>query len=213
MYSSSAMSMVMPLFLKVTLCVFATVRSCWPVLTDRVFPSVLTHRHIPFGETDNRARCLRNLEVGHHHHVLVLEVVTVEDVAAPVAVETDQHARLLARAEAHDILPAGVGRERFTVVAGEHLEVNEVEVDRVRSGGRSKVPDFGEAQLRTGGHVPRVERFAVDLPHRSSLVADPGKAKHARAVGVGFLELMSFSVLVTRKRITSAVLSSLMRFF
>jgi hypothetical protein len=42
MYSSSAMSIVMPLFLKVTLWVFATVLSRWPVLTDRV--PVLAHR-------------------------------------------------------------------------------------------------------------------------------------------------------------------------
>src|SRR5215211_988167 len=83
------------------------------------------------------------LEVGHHHHVLVFEVVAVEDVAAPVAVETDEHTRLLARGQVNGILPACVLWQGVFTIAGEHLEVDQVEVDRVRRGGRPQVPDLG----------------------------------------------------------------------
>src|SRR5215204_3601321 len=84
-----------------------------------------------------------DLEVGHHHHVLMFEVVAVEDVAAPVAVETDEHTRLLARGKIHGVLPAGVRWQRFPAVAGEHLEVDQVKVDRVCRGSRPEVPYFG----------------------------------------------------------------------
>src|SRR5215203_6579017 len=83
------------------------------------------------------------LEVGHHHHVLVFEVVAVEDVAAPVAIETDEHTRLLARGQVHGVLPARVRWQKFPAVAGEHLELHQVKVDGVRRGGRQEVPYLG----------------------------------------------------------------------
>src|SRR5918995_5208859 len=141
----------------------------------------------PRGELLNLSH---GLEVGHHHHVLVFEVVAVEDVAAPVAVETDEHTRLLARGQVHGVLPSGVGRERLPSVAGEHFEVDQVQVDRVRRWGCSQVPDFGSAQLRLGGHTIRVERFAVDTPHHPTIVTHPCKAELARAPGARFLELL-----------------------
>src|SRR5215210_431592 len=96
--------------------------------------------HTPRAELLNLSH---GLEVGHHHHVLVFEVVAVEDVAAPVAVETDEHTRLLTRGQVHGVLPSGVLWQGFSTIAGEHLEVDQVKVDRVRRGGRPQVPDLG----------------------------------------------------------------------
>src|SRR5215207_1876105 len=157
----------------------------------------------PFGERFDGLHPVRpaelsdDFEVGHHHHILMFEVVAVEDVAAPVAVETDEHTRLLARGQVYSILPPSVGGERLPSVAGKHLEVDQVKVDRVRSGGCSQVPDFGRPQLRPGGHALRVERFPINTPHHSAIVTDPRKAELARAPGAGFGEL--FELLHIRK--------------
>src|SRR5215208_5240687 len=114
MYSSSATSLVIPLFWKVTLCDLAmSVAPAYSASKSRV----LTCSGIlagPFGERFDGLHPVRPaelsdyLEVRHHHHVLVFEVVAVEDVAAPVAVETDEHTRLFARGQVHGVFPTGV---------------------------------------------------------------------------------------------------------
>src|SRR5215212_3134409 len=128
---------------------------------------------------------LHDLEVGHHHHVLVFQVVAVEDVAAPVAVETNKHARLLARGQVHGVFPTGVRGQGSSAVTGEHLEVDQVQVYGVRSRGRPEVPGLGRPQLWSGRHAPRIERFAVDTPHHPAVVSDPRKAELACAPGAG----------------------------
>src|SRR5215203_6364084 len=105
----------------------------------------------------------------------MFEVVAVEDVAAPVAVETDEHARLFARGQIHGVLPAGVRGQRCSAVTGEHLEVHQVKVYRVRGWGRLQVPDLGRSQLRTGGHELRVELFAVNT--HITLPSSPTRVK------------------------------------
>ena len=47
-------------------------------------------------------------EGGHHHHVLVLEVVAVEDVATPVAIEAADHTHYLPGQHVHGVLPTCV---------------------------------------------------------------------------------------------------------
>src|SRR5829696_5007806 len=148
MYSSSATSMVMPLFWKVTLCDLAMFAPAYSESKSRILP-VLAYWRDLFSERFAGLHPVRpaelsdDLEVGHHHHVLMFEVVAVEDVAAPVAVETDEHTRLFARGQVHGVLPAGVRWQRFPAVAGEHLEVDQVKVDRVRRGGRLEMPYLG----------------------------------------------------------------------
>src|SRR5215211_5322144 len=97
MYSSSATSMVMPLLWKVTLCDLAMsapvyLASKSHVLVCSSIPAV------PLGELCDGFHPARPAERSNdfevaHHHVLVFEVVAVEDVASPVAVETDEHTR------------------------------------------------------------------------------------------------------------------------
>src|SRR5919112_2045422 len=193
----------------------------------------------PFGETANaprylpqfskssspEARCvfgqriaphtpeaLHDLKVGHHHHVLVFEVVAVEDVAAPVALEADEHARLLARGEVDGVLPAGVVGARTFAVAREHLEVDEVEVDR----------NSGRAAMRSGvkgsplmPHIvlplsaTRVKRNSRVSPALDSVSPSNSFMSESRRGTV----LSSLSLRVMRNRITFAVPSLPIRFF
>src|SRR5919107_1497833 len=70
-----------------------------------------------------------HFEVGHHHHVFVLEVVAVEDVLAAVAGEAGRDAHVIPRAHKDGVLPTDVPRSGSTAVARDHLEVDEMEVD------------------------------------------------------------------------------------
>ncbi len=62
------------------------------------------------------------VEVAHHGHVLVFQVVAVEDVPAGVVVESRDDGRLLGGAQVDGVLPAVVVRSRPGQAAREHLE-------------------------------------------------------------------------------------------
>src|SRR5690554_3709906 len=83
-----------------------------------------------------------DVDVRHHGHVLVLEVVAMHDVPATVAIESNQHFDNLARTDVHRVFPAGVDRSRWSAVAPEHLEVAEMDVYRVMEvGGERPHPE------------------------------------------------------------------------
>jgi hypothetical protein len=150
----------------------------------------------------------------------------MEDVAAPVAVETDEHARLLARGQVHGVFPTGVRWRGVPAVTREYLEVDEVQVYGVRSRGRPKVPDLsspnsGLAAIRSGSNgsplIPhitsplsptRVKRNSrVRLALDSSSPSNSAISESCRGI-----VLSSFSLRVIRNRMTFAVLPSPMRF-
>ena len=93
-----------------------------------------------------------DFEVGHHAHVLVLGVVAVEDVAAAVAVEAGDDLHSLAGAEVDSVLEATVLGVRGSPAAGENLEVDQVQMDRVVQVG-DEAPDLDVAAGLTHGGV------------------------------------------------------------
>src|SRR5829696_6902550 len=107
----------------------------------------------------------RDREVRHHRHVLVLEVVAVEHVPAGVVGEADGDLTRLARQQVDRVLPAVVAGPRIAAVAGQHLEVVQVDVDRVVEVGEEP-PHLDVPQPRRGvvvvgaewpaGHHPAV---------------------------------------------------------
>src|SRR3712207_5429294 len=72
-----------------------------------------------------------HLKVGHHHHVLVFEVVAVEDVLAAVTGEASCDTHIVSSTHKDGVLPTYVPRSGPTAVARDHLEVDQVQVDRV----------------------------------------------------------------------------------
>ncbi len=61
-------------------------------------------------------------EVAHHGHVLVFEVVAVEDVASSVAVKAGSNGDLLPGEEIDRVLPADVVRAGPAATSRQHLE-------------------------------------------------------------------------------------------
>jgi hypothetical protein len=57
-----------------------------------------------------------HLEVGHHRHILVFEVVAVEDVLSPVGTEAGDHPHLFAPVQVDAVFPPRVVRRRFAPV-------------------------------------------------------------------------------------------------
>ncbi len=104
-----------------------------------------------------------HLEVRHHHHVLVLQVVTVEHVLPPVRPESGEYANGSALEE-DGILPPGVVRTRWVAVAREYLEMNKVKVDRM-SGIAAELPDLCLPEARIGIDAVRIKLFAIYRRH------------------------------------------------
>src|SRR5829696_2476265 len=108
----------------------------------------------------------------------MLEVVAVEDVLAPVAIKAGDHTHYLTGWHVHGVLPARVLGWWPTTVAGEHLEVDQVEVNRVVHI-RGKLPDLGRAQLGASVDARGVEHLAVDGPHYLTVRRSPGEIEIA----------------------------------
>src|SRR5215217_6957077 len=122
---------------------------------------------------------LDHLEVGHHH-VLVLEVVAVEDVLAAVAIEPGYHAHGSAL-QIKRVLPPGVVWPGRSAVAGEDPEVDQVQVDRMR-GIAAYLPDLRRAEARPRIYAIRVEYLAVYRGHPAKDSCD--ELKPPRHLGV-----------------------------
>src|SRR5512133_283377 len=121
---------------------------------------------------------LDDVEVGHHRHVLVLEVVAVEDVAPAIAGEPRDDLGFLFGPQVDGVLPADVIRPRPPPGAGKDLEVREVQVDGVVRV-RDQAPDLGRAQPRPRIGPVRLESLAVNGPYgagpRSGAEGAPGE--------------------------------------
>src|SRR4051812_1132228 len=107
-----------------------------------------------------------DLKLGHHVVVFVLDVVAVEDVGAAEVDELHRDADRLGGSERDDVLGAGlVGLGRASV-AIEHLELDEVRVDRVQpaAGLVDEPPDLGRAEPGKRGDAVGGEQLVVDHP-------------------------------------------------
>lgn len=128
------------------------------------------------------ADALDDIEVGHHRHVLVLEVVAVEDVAPAIAGEPRDDLGFLVGPQVDGVLPAGVVGSWRPPGAGKDLEVREVQVDGVVRV-RDQAPDLGRAQLRPRIGPVCLECLAVDGPYGPGPGPGPGTVVGGSAIG------------------------------
>ena len=131
---------------------------------------------------------LYHLEVTHHRHVLMFQVVAVENISAPVSVELDQDARCLAGKHIDGILPARFVDSRTASMA-QYLKVRQVKMQGVVHIG-AKLPYFCGSKLWTGVHPLRIESPAIDSP---TLFPSPvGEVEQASCDGI--LDIQAFQV-------------------
>ena len=93
----------------------------------------------------------------------MFEVVAVEDIPAGIVGEPDGDLDGFGRAHVDGVFPPLVVRPKFGAVAGEHLELLQVQVDRVVHIG-NEPPDLGVAKARGRQRVGRVVRLPADRP-------------------------------------------------
>src|SRR5699024_9102185 len=114
-----------------------TGRSPTPIASD--LPDLVPCRRFAPCETvdtgPNLGERSEGLEVGHHHHVLVLQVVAVHDVLARIVGEPDGDFDDLARSNVDGVLPALVVRAGAAPSAPSDLERVEVDVHRMMNVG------------------------------------------------------------------------------
>src|SRR3954453_1101536 len=88
-----------------------------------------------------------DLEVAHHAHVFVFEVVAVQDVSPAVGAEAGDHGGLFGWAKVEDVFFAGVVAAGAAGVASQDLKVDEVKVDGVMEVA-GEAPDFDVVETR-----------------------------------------------------------------
>src|SRR5215208_3057669 len=108
------------------------------------------------------------LEVGHHSHVLVLELVAVHEVEPPIPLEADEDLDGLAVLEEDSVLPPLLPGEEppAPAAAREDLEGGAVDVHRVwgvPSGGEA--PELGLAEGHPEVDAVQLVFLAVDAAH------------------------------------------------
>src|SRR5207245_2164903 len=136
-----------------------------------------------WGRGERRRRPMRppavssrlDLELRHHSHVLVLDVVAVEDVAEPIArrrslpgvIELDEDPRLpgdISPDEDRFLAPL-LQRWRRLAIARQDEEISHVDVHGVDPAtGGFENPDLRLAHPRPGVHAVLVEELSVDGP-------------------------------------------------
>src|SRR5580658_4824134 len=108
------------------------------------------------------ARILDQLEISHHAHVLVFEVVTMKNIASAITRKSNQNVRGLSGAHIDRVFPACIIRTG-TAAVPENLKVNQVKMQRMAEISLER-PDFGRIEHRTRVHAVRIVWFAVDPP-------------------------------------------------
>src|SRR5579871_409403 len=125
-----------------------------------------------------------HLEVSHHTHVFVLQIMAMKDIAAAIARESHQDRSRLSRSEIDRIFPSHIVWSGPPAMR-QNPEMDQMEMERMAEVG-VKPPDLSGVQTRTCVHAGRVEGFAVDRPTvLEALKAEIEVARDGRFLGSG----------------------------
>src|SRR5438270_6700800 len=120
-----------------------------------------------------------DLEVSHHTHVLVLQVVAMENIASAITCKSNQDVRGLPRTEIDGVFPTLIVGTRPAAVS-QDLEVNQMKMQWMAEI-RLQPPDFRGVQLGPRIHAGRIERVAVYPPAMAgALIAEIENASDDR---------------------------------
>ena len=109
--------------------------------------------------------------------------VAVHHVAAAEAVKVGEHFDDLVRPDVHCVLPTAVAGLRWPPITRQHLEMNEVQMDRMVEVAREAPPlDCAELGLRHGRG--EIEQLAVDRPHVPAVLVDGAEVECTNLRGV-----------------------------
>src|ERR1700722_14070778 len=124
-----------------------------------------------------------DLEVSHHTHIFVLQVVAMENVASAITRKSNQDVRGLSGAEVDGVFPTLIVGTRPATVS-QDLEVNQIKTQGMVEI-RLQPPDFRSVQLGPRIHAGRIERVAVYPPAMAATpIAEIENASDHRIVGV-----------------------------
>src|SRR5699024_3297896 len=92
----------------------------------------LGHQASSYASSSKSRTCAScDLEIAHHHHVFVLQVVAVEDILAFIAVEAGDDPSLLSWTEIESVFPPAVEPADPLRASPEHLEMDQMQVNGV----------------------------------------------------------------------------------
>src|ERR1700730_8695431 len=139
-------------------------------------------KHRPMKPWTHRSS-LDDLEVSHHTHVLVLQVVAMENVASAITRKSNQDVRGLSGTEIDGVFPTLIVGTRPATVS-QDLEVNQMKMQGMVEI-RLQPPDFHGVQLGPRIHAGRIERVAVYPPAMAGTpIAEIKNASDHRIFGV-----------------------------
>src|SRR5215469_7740288 len=114
--------------------------------------------------------CLVNVKTGHHSVILVLQIVTMEQIAPPVSLKPHPNQNLIPHVQCHCIFPPRLMRCRRFSISLKDLKINQVQVNGVNyvmalsKAMVRKPPCFHLAQTYVRNRMIRVKADTIDGP-------------------------------------------------
>lgn len=92
---------------------------------------------------------LNNVKSSHHAVVLVFQIVAMNQIGPPIALESHDYLHLFSFIDGNSALPAAFPRHRCSPIPLQDLEIDQMNMDGVEHAGRAgklailQMPDFG----------------------------------------------------------------------